>query len=1426
MATNLPPPTPANAAAGTDHVSPRRWWRWALWLPGVLLGLVLMAAAVLWTWAGTPGSLAQSLQWAQRWMQGRADSVGQLDVREVQGSLRHGGLVRHLDWSQGGLMVQAKGVRIDLNDAFWLNALLGRGVRLQGLAIESLLVNDQRPPSTDPAQPLREMTLPLAVSLPWSVGRFQLEGKTRLTLGAMRGRYAYGQPPLDGAPALPEALPASPASTHQLLLDELAFSGGRYSAQLTLGGLAPMPLALTLQGQTRTDVPGTEPITLQAQAAAKGMLAGTDAWLDLTAEVQSSAAPHTPGTAAPSPAPSLSAVARLMPWATQPLVSANVSTQALDLSSLWPQAPVTSLSGNLRAQPDGEQWRASLSLDNAASGPADLQRLPVQSLRMELSQTGNRWDILRLEAQLAGGQLKGNAQANLQTDSGSTRFTNWQGSLRATDVQPALVWSTLAPGALGGEWSASAVEGNAEAVDLQALVRPASRTNGNGPNPGSNGSNTLAAWRLEELRMQGRWTPNPGTPTQGVLDLREARLAMAGATLETSGQWDSRALRYAGQLQARLPGTTASWKGSLAHAQGDGTLNLQLNDATQTLAWVRSMQGLPVVGTAVREWFDGQPGLAMQGSASLEAQWQGGLGALGYPAPASASASSSTAGNPASRPAPPRLQATFNLPRLQVQTNAMGTATLSALRLQAQGGLDALQLDLNGTATRAPWQAALQSNGNLQVANGSWQNGRLNLSTLQLRLSQPDNSAPVADWSLKNAQPLQFQWSATPQGMAVDAGAGELQVRPNTPAPHTPTLAWDSLKWQSGALQTQGRLRGLPLAWVDSLSPVDASGQGLLRSAGLSGDLMFDGQWDVLLPADPAQALRLQASLQRSAGDLQLLSERSVVAAGAAQGRASAAAATTATPASVPALPSAAPPGPGTPGNGTGTSQPVAAGVREARIDLGVEGRTAKARLRWDSAQLGEMSADLSTELATPAPAGSPVVEDALERWWPASAPVSGTARARLPQVGVWSALAPPGWRVRGTLAADATLSGTRAAPEWRGSLQADDLAVRSVVDGFFFSGGQLRATLAGERVTIERFSLNGPRGAEVGGTLTATGTADWRRVEGSALRQPFINLTLNANRLRVASRADRRLTISGEVNAALAGPQLQLRGRLKADSALFVLPDETTPSLSSDVVVRTTRTLPPEPGLAERVKADVSVDLDLGEQFMVRGQGLETRLAGALNVRSTPGTPTPRITGEVRTVSGTYRAYGQQLAIENGALRFTGPYDNPSLDILAIRKLPEATGQRVGVQITGSAQVPRVRLFSDPELPDSEKLAWLVLGRPASTAGAQVFVLQQAARALLAGNQDLLDGELAKTFGLDEVGFQGETTAADGSTTEAAFTLGKRLSDDLYLSYEHSLSSAMSTVSMFYDLSRRLTLRARAGTENAVDLIFTVQYD
>ena len=68
--------------------------------------------------------------------------------------------------------------------------------------------------------------------------------------------------------------------------------------------------------------------------------------------------------------------------------------------------------------------------------------------------------------------------------------------------------------------------------------------------------------------------------------------------------------------------------------------------------------------------------------------------------------------------------------------------------------------------------------------------------------------------------------------------------------------------------------------------------------------------------------------------------------------------------------------------------------------------------------------------------------------------PIGGSLQIQMPPVDAWSALAPPGWRLRGTMDADITLSGTLDLPEWTGTLQARNLAVRSVVDGIDFSQG------------------------------------------------------------------------------------------------------------------------------------------------------------------------------------------------------------------------------------------------------------------------------------------------------------------------------------------------------------------------------------
>lgn len=1287
--------------------------RTGLWLAGGALGLLLAALVTLWLWAGTPGSLAQAMAWAERWTQEPGASPGRLHTENVEGSLRGGGRIGTLRWSQDGLTVQADGMALQWGDALWTDALRGRGLHIPSMAIRSLRVDDQRPPT--PTEPPTDFRLPLALSMGFSLERFELTGRQALSATDIAGHYRYAalSTPTD-EPALPDTRGVSAA--HRLRLDSLQWADGRYRGQLNLGAQAPLPLALALQGEVRGHVPDGPSLQLQAQARVNGTLAGAGAAIDISAQAQ-------PADGATGPdAPNLSLTAHVLPWADQPLHSADVNARALNLATLWPTAPVTALSGQLQAQPEGNGWRARVQLTNTREQPADQQGLPLQQLQAEVLQRGDRWTVSGLRARLGGGTLQGQASFTLGSGQGASAITDWQGELQAAGVQSTRLWSTLPPGVLDGSASARAAP--------------------------------------------------PPAPT-GAIDL-QAQLSAVGARLQGQGRLDPAQRSLQGRWGLDLPGMRLDWDGQAAHGSGQGDLRARLDNPSRLLDWVRGLRSLPVWSASARDALASLDHLRADNGGSARLQWSGGLAALGWPAPATASTPASVA--------PPRLQATLNLPGLTWQGGDGATPLrIDGVALSAAGPLDALTINSSGSATTAGWRLGLDAGGQLGITTAS---GRLDLARLQLRLGPEAASARVPGWRLANTTPLRLGWTSDPTtGLALDAGTGSLALSPlpgATAAPDTPlTLDWQRLVWQAQTLETRGRLQGLSLPWLEAFAALGPA-PSPLTSNGLGGDLVLDGDWDLRLPANTTDPFTLAASLQRRSGDLRWNG------------------------------------GNGSPG------APLSAGVRDARLRLDVQDRRLQALLRWDTERLGQASADLASTLGT----GTGDSADPLERWWPASAPLSGSAQVRLPQVGVWSLLAPPGWRMQGTLSADARLGGTRGSPAWTGNLQADELALRSIVDGIAFTNGQLRATLAGERIRVDRFSLQGPGGAASGGTLEASGQAEWRSVPGSLLRQPYIELQAQAQRLRISSRPDRRLTLSGDASATLDGRLLQLRGQLKADSALFILPDESTPSLGDDVVVRSTRDLPVPEGTGQRVQPDVSVTLDLGPQFEVRGQGLEARLEGQLSVRATPALPTPRVLGEVRTVNGTYRAYEQRLRIESGVLRFTGPYDDPALDIRAVRVLPENTNQRVGVQLSGNAQAPRVSLFADPDLPDGDKLAWLVLGRPASAAGAQAFVLQQAARRLLSSGGEPLDGALARTLGIDEIGFSGSGTSADGTTTGAALTLGKRLSSDLYLSYEQSLAGAMSTVSILYDLSRRLTLRARAGTENAIDLIFTHRYD
>jgi translocation and assembly module TamB len=709
----------------------------------------------------------------------------------------------------------------------------------------------------------------------------------------------------------------------------------------------------------------------------------------------------------------------------------------------------------------------------------------------------------------------------------------------------------------------------------------------------------------------------------------------------------------------------------------------------------------------------------------------------------------------------PTIQGTLTLPQVQADS-PVGQGSAWMVRdatARVDGRLADARLDLRGQGRMGAREATIDLAGRGgRRNNGAWQ-GQVGTLTLGVR----DPAVAPGPWRIVLRRPMDVSWNAG----RLEAGASEATLAAPLPGPAASTalLSWDPLTWAGGQLRTSGRLAGLPMAWLEL-----AGGPQLAGSA-LRGDLVFDAQWDAVL----GENLRLRANLARRSGDVSVLAE-----------------------------------------NAEGTSTRVQAGVREARVSIEGDGEAVTVGLQWDSERAGNAQGRVATRLARTG-----------EGWsWPETAPLSGQLRAQLPRLGVWSLLAPPGWRLRGSLAADVTVAGTRADPSMSGNLQADDLALRSVVDGVALQDGRLRARLDGRRLLLDEFILRGTGPA--GGSLSAGGEGSWLR-EG-----PQVRVTAKLDRLRASSRSERELTLSGQVSARLDASGADVRGGLRVDRARITLPDEAAPRLGDDVVVRN---LPPGVALgAQRRSASgsgsgsggsgkaagrslaLAVNLDLGNDFRIQGRGISTRLEGTVLVAG-DSLIEPRLTGVINTAGGEYRAYGQRLDIERGVLRFTGPIDNPALDILAVR--PRLT-QRVGVQVTGTAQAPFVRLYAEPDLPEAEKLSWLVLGRPAAEGGAETALLQQAAVALLASRTGGRTGGRgpAGLLGLDELSFKRE--GVDGP----AVTLGKRLGQNLYAAYERSLSGALGTLYVFYDLSQRLTLRAQAGERAAVDLIYKFAYD
>lgn len=501
--------------------------------------------------------------------------------------------------------------------------------------------------------------------------------------------------------------------------------------------------------------------------------------------------------------------------------------------------------------------------------------------------------------------------------------------------------------------------------------------------------------------------------------------------------------------------------------------------------------------------------------------------------------------------------------------------------------------------------------------------------------------------------------------------------------------------------------------------------------------------------------------------------------------------------------------------------QPLQLGLQNVQFTA----RAADGQLTGEMTALGERLGAWHANIAMP-------LTQAGAGWTvSANAPLAGQVHINMPDI-TWVGPAINGnLKSDGQLTLQADITGTFGAPRLLGQVRGDDLALAFLDQNVRLQQGQLAARFDQESLHIDTLSFAAPHQPQPRdrllaglnltrepGKLTASGAIDLNGENGT--------LKISASRLPLAQLADRWIIASGSGQASLNKNVLTLGGSITADAGLISQPAAGRPQLSDDIVITGQQ-------VVARKGPNISVEatLDLGEHFYLRASGLEARLAGQLSVHDAPGQQL-RVTGTIAASDAIFEAYGQHLTVERGLVNFQGPLYDPGLNILALRK---GLSVEAGVEVTGTALHPSVRLVSTPAVPDAEKLSWIVLGRLPDAAGTDSSMLLAAAGSILGGGPGGgLTGRLKQTLGMDELSLrQAENgnslagqTMDDNPLSSQIITVGKRLSARAFLSYEQGISAAAGVTKLTYTLTPRVNIVTQAGFDNAIDVFYIFSFD
>ena len=362
-------------------------------------------------------------------------------------------------------------------------------------------------------------------------------------------------------------------------------------------------------------------------------------------------------------------------------------------------------------------------------------------------------------------------------------------------------------------------------------------------------------------------------------------------------------------------------------------------------------------------------------------------------------------------------------------------------------------------------------------------------------------------------------------------------------------------------------------------------------------------------------------------------------------------------------------------------------------------------------------------------------------------------------------------------------------------------------------------------------------------------------RFDSSGVRLDDVTASLGGGQVQFGGRIGFTGYVPGDLNVSVRGEGMRLRYpegiRSVVDADLLVHGTTQTPTLAGTVTVRNatwTRRIDPSGGLLDfsGARADgngapapaaaapipLRFDVEVLVPSTLRIENNLARLVASADLQLRGTYERPLLFGRAEVDRGEVMFEGRRYVVTRGNIDFTNPTRiEPFLDIEAETRVrvPGQTYQ-VTVRAVGTIERLQPELSSDPPLPAADVLALLFSDvRRDETNGGNAEL-----RALQSGNRDELERDILRTratqllaspvsaevgriveqtFGVDTFQLTPSLIDPYGPSTgrvnpSARVTIGKRISERVYLTFSRSLSSSSNDQILLleYDENDRLS--------------------